>query len=365
EERTEALAASDQERARALHLSQHDSLTGLPNRAMFHSELSRILAGAEATGSEVSVLFIDIDQFKEINDSLGHHVGDMLLQGIARRLKSTLTGKAALIARLGGDEFGVISIDAADSDNLAATLVQSLACPFLFADHRLVTGPSIGVTTYPTDGTAPSQVLVNADMAMYQAKHRGRSTFVRYTENLDTEAKRRHAARNALRGAVSNDQRGRPYQPLYRLDCGTLLSAETLIRPHTPDIPLLTAAEMITVAEDSGQIHQLGEWILRRVCGQIRAWLNAGLTPPRIAVNISSQQLREPDFLGLIDGLLREHGLEARSLELEITERTLMENNRVNIATLRALRERGIHIAVDDFGTGFSSLGYLKQFPID
>ncbi len=364
-ERTEALAASEQERARALYLSQHDSLTGLPNRAMFHSELSRILAGAEASGSEVSVLFIDIDQFKEINDSLGHHVGDMLLQGIARRLKDTVAGEADIVARLGGDEFGVISVDPANPDDLAATLVQSLTRPFLFADHRLVTGASIGITTYPADGTTPSQLLVNADMAMYQAKHRGRSTFVRYTENLDTEAKRRHAIRNALRDALSNDQLELHYQPLYALDRGTLVSAEALIRPHATGIPLLTAAEMITVAEDSGQIHQLGEWILRRVCAQIRAWLNAGLTPPRIAVNISSQQLREPEFVGLIDGLLREHGLEARSLELEITERTLMENNRVNIATLRALRERGIHIAVDDFGTGFSSLGYLKQFPID
>ena len=357
-----ALKDSERERERTLYISQHDALTGLPNRSMFNRQLEEAIGEARASASSVHVLFIDVDRFKEINDSLGHHIGDVLLAAVAKRLSSHIR-KTDFLARLSGDEFGIICRNQGRIEDLAATLVYELSRPFSLDDHHVSTSVSIGITRYPEDSNQPAQLLANADMAMYSAKNSGRSAFRLYSADMEQAAKRRHAIKVSLHAAIASNQLAMHYQPVFSLQDRTLCGVEALIRWPYTDIALLTPTELVDVAEDTGMIIELGEWILRTVCGHIRQWLEQGHAL-RVAINISSIQLKEPQFLQLVDRILADYELDAACLNFEITERVLVENNTINRELMDELSSKGIQISVDDFGTGFSSLSYLKYFTV-
>ncbi|HJU71342.1 MAG TPA: EAL domain-containing protein [Paucimonas sp.] len=354
--------------ARNLYLSRHDSLTRLPNRSIFHEELNKALTEAKEAGSAVGLLFLDLDRFKEINDVLGHHSGDALLQCVATRLLGCVR-KSDVVARLGGDEFAIICkrlANTGDLEHLGAKLVAVLSSPFMIENHEISASASIGITVYPFDTQEPVQMLKNADMAMYAAKSSGRSTYRLYSEKLDSAARRRRAIEEGIRDALQNNAFSLHYQPQVFLDSQKVIGVEALLRWENCSIPSLACSELITVADETGLIIQIGEWVLRNACRQSKCWQqDAGLEDLRMAVNVSAKQLKHPGFFDLVEQILRETGLSPHSLELEITERVLMENNQGNIAVLQALKDKGIYISVDDFGTGFSSLSYLKHFPVD
>lgn len=359
----DALKESELERERTLYISQHDLLTGLPNRDMFNKELEEAITYARVTDSTVHVLFIDVDRFKEINDTLGHYVGDVLLAAVAKRLRSHIR-KTDFVARLSGDEFGIICRNQQRVDELASTLVYELSRPFNLDDHEVSTSVSIGITSYPKDSTQSTQLLMNADMAMYRAKNSGRSAYQVYTSDLELAGKRRHTIKAGLLGALANNELEIFYQPVFSIKDKSLYSVEALIRWPDTSIPLLTPTELVDVAEDTGIIVRLGEWILRTACQNARALQNQGFNL-RVAVNISSRQLREPAFIRLVEDTLDENDLAAPYLDLEITERVLVENSTMNRDSIKQLQNKGIFISVDDFGTGFSSLSYLKHFKVD
>lgn len=359
----EALKESELERERTLYISQHDLLTGLPNREMFNKELEEAIQYAKITDGTVHVLFIDVDRFKEINDSLGHYVGDVLLAAVAKRLRSHIR-KTDFVARLSGDEFGIICRNQQRVDELASTLVYELSRPFNLDDHEVSTSVSIGITSYPEDSVQSTQLLMNADMAMYSAKNSGRAAFQVYTNELEMASKRRHTIKAGLLAALTNNELEMFYQPVFSIKDNTLHSMEALIRWPDTMIPLLTPTELIDVAEDTGIIVKLGEWILRTACQHAREWQNYGYNL-RVAVNISSRQLRETTFIQLVQDVLDENNLAPKYLDLEITERVLVENSAMNRDSIKELRDKGIYISVDDFGTGFSSLSYLKHFKVN
>jgi diguanylate cyclase (GGDEF)-like protein len=357
-----ALKESELERERTLYISQHDALTGLPNRSMFNKQLDEAIKGAQTSDSTVHVLFIDVDRFKEINDTLGHSVGDILLAAVAKRLQSHIR-KTDFLARLSGDEFGIICRNQGRIEDLAATLVYELSRPFSLEDHHVSTSVSIGITSFPEDSNQPAQLLANADMAMYGAKSDGRSAFRLYSADMEQAAKRRHTIKVNLHAALAGNALAMHYQPVFSLQDNSLCSVEALIRWPFNDISLLTPTELVDVAEDTGMIIELGEWILRTVCNDMRQWQDQGYTL-RVAINISSIQLKEPLFLQVVDRILEEYELSPSSLNFEITERVLVENNAINRELIEELSSRGIQISVDDFGTGFSSLSYLKYFTV-
>lgn len=359
----DALKESELERERTLYISQHDLLTGLPNREMFNLELEEAIAYAKITHSTVHVLFIDVDRFKEVNDTLGHYVGDVLLAAVAKRLRSHIR-KSDFIARLSGDEFGIICRNQQRIDELASTLVYELSRPFNLDDHEVSTSVSIGITSYPKDSTQSTQLLMNADMAMYSAKNSGRAAYEVYTNDLELASKRRHAIKAGLLAAMTNNELEIFYQPVFTLKDNQLCGVEALIRWPNTMIPLLTPTELVDVAEDTGIIVRLGEWILRTACQHARSWQEEGFNL-RVAVNISSRQLREPAFMQLVEDVLEENGLEPSNLDLEITERVLVENSDANRDAIHKLQDKGVLVSVDDFGTGFSSLSYLKHFTVN
>jgi diguanylate cyclase (GGDEF)-like protein len=359
----EALKESELERERTLYISQHDLLTGLPNREMFNKELEDAINYARITDSTVHVLFIDVDRFKEINDSLGHYVGDVLLAAVAKRLRSHIR-KTDFVARLSGDEFGIICRNQQRIDELASTLVYELSRPFNLDDHEVSTSVSIGITSYPRDSTQSTQLLMNADMAMYSAKNSGRAAFQVYTSDLELASKRRHTIKAGLLAALTNNELEVFYQPVFSIQDNTLHSVEALIRWPDTMIPLLTPTELVDVAEDTGIIVRLGEWIMRTAIQDAREWQEHGY-PLRVAINISSRQLRESAFIQLVQDVLEENNLAPKYLDLEITERVLVENSAMNRDAIKELRDKGIFISVDDFGTGFSSLSYLKHFKVN
>jgi diguanylate cyclase (GGDEF)-like protein/PAS domain S-box-containing protein len=364
---TSDISARKVAQERTLFLSRHDSLTGLPNRSTFHEELSRAIADAKENGTRVEVMFIDLDHFKEVNDSLGHHAGDALLTGVAQRLRDSVR-QSDVVARLGGDEFGIIGISRdprSNPLNLAEKLIAEMMRPFRIDRHDIVAGVSIGVTVYPDDGDDADTILRNADIAMYRAKTDGRSRYQAYTAELDAQVQRRRAIEEGLRHAMEHGELSLVYQPLVALETGEVYGVEALLRWKDAGVPQLFSSEIIHIADETGLIIPLGEWILNTACRQARAWREAGIGPLRVAVNVSSKQLKIPTFAQMVDKILEENGLPPSVLELEITEGLLMENNQANITTLRDLKERGICISVDDFGTGFSSLSYLKHFPVD
>jgi diguanylate cyclase (GGDEF)-like protein len=351
-------------------LAFYDNLTGLPNRVSFKRRLGSELARSAESGRMVGVCFLDLDHFSRINDTLGHKLGDRLLQLVGSQIKSCCLSVAssASVSRLGGDEFTVIIPDLADplvTAQVARNILDSFNTPFALDGHEVFVSASIGMAIFPTDGTDLESLLKNADVAMYQAKRNGRNTFEFFAKSMATASVKRLTLESHLRKAIDRKQFEIWYQPVVEVGTGRVASAEALIRWRHPAWGIVLPTEFIPVCEETGLIVPLGAWILRSVCAQNRAWQQQGLPPIPVAVNLSGQQLRGDGVLDLVRDAIAEAHLDPRHLVLELTESILMENEGGAAAVLPALAELGVGLAIDDFGTGYSSLSYLKHFPVD
>lgn len=352
--------------AQIVHQATHDELTGLPNRVGLRQRMEDH-ARTGGPAARLAVLYLDMDNFKTVNDSLGHAVGDELLRAVAGRLVG-MAPRREMVARLGGDEFVMLLPLSPDGDGEAAEaestrIHEAFSRPFNAADHELYVMPSIGISVSPDDGRDPATLLKNAEIAMYRAKEQGGARFLRFTQAMNDDVTRRLAIEKSIRKGLENDEFVVFYQPRVDIMAGQVTGMEALVRWARPDGTLVPPLEFIPVAEDTGLVVALGERVLRDACIQTRRWTDE-LGPLRIAVNISARQF-QPDLLDRVEAALAESGLPPSQLELEITETTMMRDLPTSVAILERLTERGISIAIDDFGTGHSSLYYLKNFPID
>ena len=355
-----------QAREHLRRLAYHDPLSGLPNRQLFNDELDLSLLNAQREGRSVAVLFVDLDRFKDINDTLGHTFGDRLLPLVAARLKRCLRADDTL-ARLGGDEFTVILHDLErpeDAQNVAGKILESFADPFKLDGRASYLSASIGISVSPDHGDDRESLLKHADVAMYRAKEEGRNRYCLYSSKMNERSLERLDLENDLRRAVENQDLHVVFQPQVDTLSGKLVGVEALARWHHATHGWISPAVFIPIAEDIGLIGQIGEWVLRMACSQAQHWMAAGLGPVRLAVNISGRQLRDTGLLPVVREALEKSGLDPRWLKLELTESVLMENAELAVTTLASIHEMGVQISIDDFGTGYSSLSYLKQFAI-
>jgi diguanylate cyclase (GGDEF)-like protein/PAS domain S-box-containing protein len=349
------------------HSAEHDFLTGLPNRTLLNDRINRAIALAPRHMKKVGVLFLDLDGFKHINDSLGHPTGDKLLQSVAKRLSECVRG-ADTVSRQGGDEFVVLLSEMARSEDAAITarrMLQVVAEAHSIDQHDLHVTTSIGVSVFPDDGLDAETLIKNADTAMYQAKEHGRQSYQFFKPAMNVRAVERQSIEESLRRALERNEFALHYQPKVNLRTLQITGAEALLRWTHPVRGLISPAQFIPVAEDCGLILPIGNWVLREACKQALAWLAAGLPLGTIAVNISAMEFRDPKFLDGIFEILRDTGLDPGSLELELTESVLMKHAGASESVLKTLRARGVQLAVDDFGTGYSSLSYLRKFSVD
>jgi diguanylate cyclase (GGDEF)-like protein/PAS domain S-box-containing protein len=354
--------------ARISYLATRDPLTELPNRVLFNDRLEQGIVAARRTGQSLALLFIDLDRFKNINDSLGHQVGDLLLREVANRMHGCIR-KGDTLSRLGGDEF-VVTLEglqqAEDAAQVAAKIIKALSRPCEIAGHTLNTSCSIGISIYPLDAEDDRALMKNADTAMYHAKEKGRDNYQFFSPEMNVRAVERHTLETALRAGLERQEFTLYYQPLVDLRSGKIVGMEALLRWQHPERGVLSPATFMAVAEESGLIEPIGQWVLRTACQRAKAWLDNGYPPLKVAVNISPRELIRPrEFARGISRILSSTGLDPRYLELEMTESLLVQNAEENIAVLRKLGQEGVRIAVDDFGTGYSSLSYLRQLPID
>jgi diguanylate cyclase len=349
------------------HLAQHDSLTDLPNRTLFSDRLTEAIAAAHRYQRKLAVLFLDLDRFKHINDSLGHAVADRLLQSVARRLHACVRASDT-VSRQGGDEFVILLSEVARAQDAAVSaekILLAVRTLHHIDQHDLHLTASIGIVTYPDDGTDAETLMKNADFAMYHAKDSGRNNYQFFKPDMNERAVERQSLEVDLRLALEERQFVLHYQPKMSLETGAIMGVEALVRWHHPQRGLVPPVQFISVAEECGVIVPIGRWVLSEACRQTRAWLDAGLPRIRIAVNVSTVELREKDFVAAVRSILAETGLEPRYLELELTETFLMQDAKATAAVLQALKDLGVNLALDDFGTGYSSLSHLKRFPID
>lgn len=348
----------------------HDPLTDLPNRALFLDRLEHALSRNRRSGTHSAVLFLDLDRFKVINDSLGHEVGDLLLVATAKRLRGCLRPQDT-IARLGGDEFTILIEDVADvyeAVGAANRVLQELRRPFRILDHEIFVTTSVGITLGPGTDQRPGDLLRDADLAMYRAKERGKSRYEVYDTSMNTRAVERLALETDLRRAMERGEFRVHYQPAYALTTDRLIGFEALLRWDHPERGLVAPADFIWLAEETDVIMSVGGWVLEHACLQTTEWLRSagpGVGPLKVAVNLSARQFQHPDLVRQITRVLRATGLPPQSLVLEITEGVVMQDTRTNIHTLVRLKQLGVQIAIDDFGTGYSSLAYLKRLPAD
>ncbi len=356
-----------QSRMELAHLAQHDPLTELPNRLLFQDRLDHALQRARREGNQLAILFLDLDRFKHINDSLGHATGDRLLEEVARRLLRVVR-KEDTVARMGGDEFIVLTEDLRneqDSANLAEKLLNALSNPYRINDRELYITSSIGISLYPRDGTTAEALVRNADAAMYRAKAMGRNAYDFYTESLTDAAMERVQLEVELRKALKRGELSVHYQPQVDLASGRLVGAEALLRWRHPELGNIPPDRFIPLAEDTGLIIEIGEWVLREACLQAGRWIEAGLALDSIAVNVAGPQIQRSDFTATVQRVLDETGLPPERLELEVTEGFIMGQAESSISVLETLSRLGVNLSIDDFGTGYSSLAYLKRLPID
>lgn len=348
-------------------LAHHDTLTELPNRILFHDRLRQAKAHANRYRHQVALMFLDLDRFKIINDTLGHPVGDKLLQEVARRLTDCVR-EVDTVARIGGDEFTIVLVNIVsveDVKRVAQKILKALSAPFMVDDYELYVTTSIGIALYPGDGENLDNLVKKADIAMYHAKGEGRNTFKFYVPKMDANADKRLLLETSMRKALDNGEFRVYYQPKVDIASKRITAMEALLRWQHPTLGLVSPSEFIPLAEETGLIVPIGEWVLRTACLQNRAWLEMGLPPMKVAVNLSGYQFQQRNLLGMIRTVLADTGLDADLLELEITESVIMQNPDFAVAVLGEIRDLGVHISIDDFGTGYSSLAHLKRFSIN
>jgi diguanylate cyclase (GGDEF)-like protein len=349
--------------ARIAYMAHHDGLTNLANRERYQERLKEPLENAQSANKRVVVLCIDLDLFKNVNDTLGHPIGDRLLRLVAERLRSQVRGNN-LAARLGGDEFAVIlASDASpkDASDLAAGLIKTLSAPYDIDGHEVVIGASIGIALSPGDGVTSEELMRNADLALYRAKEDGGGRHRFFEREMDRQAQKRRDMELDLRRAFANGEFEVHYQPLVDLAADRISGFESLLRWHHPDKGMISPADFIPVAEDIGLIVALGEWVLRQACHEAAKWP----VEIKVAVNLLAVQFRSRNLVQMVISALAQSGLSPTRLELEITESIFLAETEANLATLHRLRELGVSISMDDFGTGYSSLSYLRSFPFD
>lgn len=368
-----------QAEAQIRHLAYFDSLTGLANRQFFHERVTQAFTLAKRFGRQMAVLFLDLDDFKRVNDTLGHNVGDLLLQSVAERLLRTLRDADGVtrtsvqssgheVARLGGDEFMVLLAEinhAEDAAVVARRILETLAQPLCLAGHHVFVTPSMGIAVFPHDGEEVDTLFKNADTAMYHSKRSGKNAYQFYDDSMNRAARERLVLENALRFALDNAEFSLHYQPQLDLQSGVIMGVEALLRWHNPELGHVSPADFIPLAEETGLIIPIGAWVLKTACSQAKAWQIQGLKPLRVAVNLSVRQFMQPDLADIVSQSLAETGLAAGYLELELTENLLMQDVEQAIKTMDTLKAIGVRLAIDDFGTGYSSLNYLRRFPID
>jgi diguanylate cyclase (GGDEF)-like protein len=352
---------------RLSYMAQYDALTGLPNRSMYLDRLGHTLVEAARDRLPVAVLFVDIDRFKAVNDTLGHSAGDALLVKIAQRLLASVR-LGDTIGRLSGDEFAIALAHLAREDHaglVAQKIVRELAEPFVIDGHSVYVSASVGLSVYPSDGREADVLLKNADTAMYRAKQSGRNGCQFYLPQMQVRAAERLELETQLRGALDRGEYVLHYQPKIDLATGSISGLEALLRWNSPDRGLVSPGEFIPVLEDAGLIVAVGEWVISSVCAQIRQWQDAGIHPHPVAVNLSARQFRQQHLDAVIGQIVANSGIDPSLLEFELTETILMSDAQSAVETLRQIKARGMRLALDDFGTGYSSLSYLKRFPLD
>ena len=348
------------------HQANYDALTGLPNRNLLHDRMRQAVY-AQRSPRPMAVVFIDLDHFKFVNDSLGHGTGDKLLRGMADRLRAVLR-EGDTVARLGGDEFVVILNDQDGEEVIFRTMqriTQEISQPMMIDGKELYVTCSAGISLYPQDGPDVDTLLKHADAAMYRAKDGGRNNFQFFTSEMNERINERLSLENALRRALERKELLLHFQQKIDLRSGAIAGAEALVRWNHPELGLLRPERFIPLAEETGLIVQIGEWVIREACRQVRAWLDQGLNPGLVSVNLSTRQFRQDGLVRAVSRILEETGVDSRHLEIELTESMVMHNVNTAIATLHGLKSLGIALSVDDFGTGYSSLAYLKDLPID
>jgi PAS domain S-box-containing protein len=364
---------------RAFFLAYHDTLTHLPNRHLFKDRMKQALAYAQRHHLLIAILFLDLDNFKRINDTLGHNIGDLLLQGVGDRLVKCVRRSDSVarlgteelkstVARLGGDEFTVLLNGISNIQNAAIVgqrILDAMVQPFTLGAHELFVTTSIGITVYPFDSEDVDTLLKNADTAMYQAKDQGKNNYQFYAESMNAMAFERFTMESQLRKALKNNEFHLYYQPQLDLRTGEIIGLESVLRWQHPDRGWILPETFIPIAEETGLILPIGEWVLRTVCSESKGWVTDGITTLYVTVNLSSIQLRQKDFADTVIRVLKESGMDPHYLELELTESILMQNVEATAAKLQEMKDFGIQVSLDDFGTGYSSLSYLKRFPID
>ncbi len=352
---------------RLAYMAQYDHLTGLTNRALFQDRLEQALARAKRSGALVALMFLDLDRFKAVNDTLGHGTGDLLLKKVAERLEGSVR-ETDTVARIGGDEFGIILeglTEAQDAALVARKIIDKLVQPFVLDGHEVFVTTSIGIAVYPSSNG--DSLLTDADSAMYCAKEQGRNTYRFHTPEMNAQVRERLNMESKLRRALDQEEFLLYYQPQVDLTTGMIVGTEALLRWQHPELGLVSPGKFIPVLEDIGMIVRVGEWVLQTACRQSKAWQRDGFPPLRMAVNISARQFSRRDLIDTVAGVLTETGLDPNYLELEITESLLMEDIKANSRLLDELKTsvEGLRVSIDDFGTGYSSFSYLKTFPID
>jgi diguanylate cyclase (GGDEF)-like protein/PAS domain S-box-containing protein len=357
-------------RAKSLEMSrlaQHDPLTGLPNRVLFNDRLTQAISLAMRQDKQLAVLFVDLDQFKKINDSLGHSVGDKLLQSVAERLVNCVR-RTDTVSRLGGDEFLVLLSQVEHEEDAAVSarkILRALAAPHTVDDKNLDISVSLGVSTYPSDGADAGSLMNKADTAMYEAKKLGRNNYQFFRRDMQVRLADRQLLEGDLRSALGRNEFLLHYQPKFDLQTGQITGMEALIRWLHPLRGMVSPAQFIPIAEECGLMFPIGRWVLLEACKQARAWIDSGPGIVPVAVNVSASEFRDKDFISGVRAVLIATGIEPQNLELELTESVLMQDAEATVRTLAALKAMGVTLAIDDFGTGYSSFTYLRRFTVD
>ncbi len=350
----------------AQYLSQHDVLTGLPNRLLMQDRLHQAIIQARRGGGVVALMFIDLDRFKTVNDSFGRVIGDALLKQVAERLRNCLRDTDT-VARLGGDEFIIMIPDAATAQvvgEVAQRVLSEFSRPFSDRDQEMYVSASIGISLFPRDGTDPDELVKHADRAMYSAKDSGRNMYRYFTEDLNHEVREKVMLESGLRRAIDRGELRLFYQPTIDLHTKQVIGAESLVRWQHPTLGLIFPGKFIPVAEESDLIFRLGEWVLRAACKQLHDWQQQGFALP-VAVNVSARQFRDPKLADLVVEVMSDSRVDPHLVQIELTETAIMQDAHASVMTLERLKSRGVSISIDDFGIGYSSLSYLKRLPLD